>query len=255
MLAEFLQKVVDLGKRGDGATLLEHKSRPDKLWLVQGGTTTELDLPPPPRAPSLQGIPDVIEALGDDSLALAPEVYLDERGLVAFLNRDDRRQRLSMPFVKSERFKALERLATATSFSTTQAVKFLRFDLNGTGVEPVIAALKRVDFTRRSDGARIVEHGRESLGRTVEASVQQADAIPEAFRVQTPVFVNPGLRGAIADVRCGVYLDVDAEKVELRVLADELRAAVDGVLEQVAKALREALGPNVLVLHGSPGSI
>lgn len=253
MLAEFLDKLVGLGRASDKAEFIDHPKVPHCTWLRQGAQVEAVDLPNPERHPSLVGVADVVDALKDPLIATAPEVYYDQRGIVAFLNRGERRERLSMPFVRSAKWLKLEALARSPETHTTAgAIKMLRFELHSTGTEHVIQALRRVDFTRKSDGSRVVEHGRESLGRAVEARVQSADDIPEVFKVSTPVFLNPGLRQYTADVRCGVYIDVAKEAIEIRVLTDELAHAMDSVFEQMSESLREQLG--CPVFYGSPGA-
>jgi len=104
----------------------------------------------------------------------------------------------------------------------------------------VITALRQIDFTRTSAGKSHVEHGKESLGRSVEAAVQQADKVPEDFVVRVPVYTNPGAGAFLVEVRVMLYLDLEGQQVVLQTMPDELEKA-----HQVAQArLHEALVAN-----------
>lgn len=131
------------------------------------------------------------------------------------------------------------------------AVKMLRLELHGGNVSHVIQALSRIDFSRTSAGKTDVAHGKESLGRSVEAAVQQADGVPETFTVAVPVWSAFGFDRYSVQVQFGLYLDLQAQKVELRVLGDEIERVVGLATHAVAADLREAL-PSVPVFMGEP---
>lgn len=252
MLADFVKAIQGLAEAARAPRVLEVPGVPRKRWIEHGGELEGLELPAPDREHKLHGYDDVVAAARDSVIAPGPELYFDAAGVVLVLDRHDRRARVTMPLVESERFKLLRALrAQAHSLAQKAAVKLLRYDLHGTGVETVLQALRVLDFSRTSDGTRTVEHGKESLGRTVEARVQRADKVPESFKVTTPVWSNAGLRGIEAAVEVGLFLDMDDEKVELRVLADE----IDRALVVAQTALREKLAkdlPDVPTFNGAP---
>lgn len=252
MLAELIDKIRDVGRQADSLQLEVHDSLPETVFARFADRYEQIQVPPPRRAHTLLGFADIVAAVKAEEIAPAPEVFHDETGVRVLLNREDRRSTVSMPLAKTQRFARLEALTSGQDFDVRGAVKLLRFDLHGTGVDKVIGAIRRIDFTRRSEGAASADHGRESLGRSVEAAVQQADQVPEEFTVQTSVYANPGVRElSKVSVRCGVYLDVQNESIEIRVLADEIEAAVNAAQGAIGEALREQLG-EVPVFYGAP---
>ena len=117
----------------------------------------------------------------------------------------------------------------------------------------MLAALRQVNFHRKSDGQVSMHHGQESLGRSVEDAVQGASEIPEEFTVSVEMYSNPGVAQlSRVDVRIGVYLDVSNQKVELRVLGDEFALADQAVQDRLGTALRDGLG-KIPVFHGRHG--
>lgn len=159
---------------------------------------------------------------------------------------------VKVDLVESQRLKLCRAIEAAPrTMHPRDAVKMLRLDLHGGKHEAVIQALSQVDFTRNSTGRSHVEHGRESLGKSVEASVQQADKVPKEFTVGVPVWTNNGFTRYSVLLTFGVFLDLDNQAVELRVLSDECQRVVNQSLLAVVADLRDSL-PNVPVFLGTP---
>lgn len=251
MLAEAIQALVELTRRGDQANVQKVDELPRKVFIHQGNLTTEFDVPPPERRHDVVGFDDVVSMASDDEISTSPEVYYCSREIKILADRADRRESSTLLFNASARWEKLGKLSMPMSMSPSEAVKMLRFDLHGTGVEAVIQGLSRIDFTRTSGGKSHVDHGKESLGKSVEAAVQQADKVPESFNVNLCPVTNPGFQSIKVDVRCGVYIDLQQERVEIRVLADELDAASNAFTATVGEMLRAAL-PDVPIFHGTP---
>lgn len=258
MLSEFIQTITSLARQSAETKVLKVEGSHRKLIVSQNGTHEWVDIDPPLRKCSLIGFDDVVATVTDSGMCPKPEVWVGPRGVVVLPDRDDRHERLTLEPAMSERFELLVGLSGKRGgMSQRDALRMLRLQLNGTGVGAVETALRRLTFQRRSDGGGSIEHGRESLGRSVEAEVQQADSIPTEFTVTTPVWVNPGMRSLTSvPVQVGVFLDLEAETVELRPLADEVAGGLLRAQQLVASGLREALDdaghPACPVLLGAP---
>lgn len=253
MLAEAINTIAGLVETGNAIETF----RCDDLRkvLVRRGKEIEMhDLPPVQRGGRLHGVEDLVAAALDDEFAPDPEVFHEGDGIVLVLNRADRHELVKMPLTCTDRFLTLMSLAkTPRNMAPREWVRFLRFDLSGTGIDHVIAVLRKVDFARRSDGKMHVEHGRESLGRSVEMVVQTpGDAIPETFDVTVPVYATPGLRDATTvTLRMGVHIDVEATTVVIKPLADEIALAIDAAQVAIGNLLRSRLD-TVPVFYGAP---
>jgi hypothetical protein len=124
--------------------------------------------------------------------------------------------------------------------SQKQAIRLLRHDLAACNCDHILAALRKLDFHRRSDGARTIEHGRETLGRAVEAAVQGATDIPDGFTVEAPVWNTPGAAWPVT-VLCTLDLDAEAEKVVITTLPDHLALGLALAQRRLHEALAAAL--------------
>lgn len=252
MLSEALQYLVGLGQQARAVEVIKVGAFPDHVFVRVGSELQKLDAPPDRRNHHVGGMADFIE--GVQSMARqesAAQVFVSEKEIVALLDANDRRDRITLSLQTTTRF-ARARLLEAQpySFEPRAAVKFLRLEMHSANVEPIIQSLRRLDFQRTSSGRSAVEHGRESLGKSVEAVVQQAGDIPESFSIIVPIWSNQGAQKQ-ATIDVGVFLDLEAQKVELRVLADEIaRVLVQGT-NALAADLREAL-PQSQVYVGTP---
>ncbi len=211
------------------------------------------DYKPKQRSGTLFGINDVAIAALDGKISKSPEIYHDAKQVVILIDRDDRHEVISMPLVESSRWQTIKGLQLGHGFQPNELIKWIRFKLPGVvGANPLLAALRKVDFKRSSDGQRTTEHGKESLGMSIEAEVQGAQEIPTEFSAKVPVYCNPGLLDATeVTVRIGVHIDVENKRIEITPLADELNMAHDRAQLKVGDVLRaEAKG--VPVFFGSP---
>lgn len=229
----------------------KHPELPSKVLVRRGDEHEWEDVEAPQRMARVETLGDVEAYLKKNGKA--PQVFVDAVGVTAYLDAGERAEWVQMPFVKSKRMALLEQIEAGGGLSLTQkdAVKLLRFDLHGDRTANLLAALSRIDFTRSSTGSRTVEHGKESLGRSVEAKVQKADQIPEHVDIDLVPFANLGLRGFQTTVRLGVYLDMDTERIELKPLSDELQRGEASVVSSIADKLAELMGETP-VFHGSP---
>jgi hypothetical protein len=251
MLADFLEKIRELAKRGDSVQIATHDGLPDSVFVRHGDSLEVKDVPPSRRTHTVQGYEDITKAV-NDPMCSDGEIFHDHAGISLHLNRGDRRDTIRLPLNHSERWAKLESMRGGGKGTVRDVIRTLRFDLHGTGIESVIQALSKIDFTRKSDGGASVSHGRESLGQSVEASVQQADSVPETFVVHCSVYTNPGFRELTAvEVTCGIYLDLQNEQIEIRVLADELSKAENAAQTAIGAKLAVDL-PGTPVFHGCP---
>lgn len=253
MIREAIQEIAALARKSAAVEVVEI-IKLEKVAVRRGDAVEIHDIPPPRRKASLRGLQDLVAIIVDRTIAPAPEVYYDRTAVSVLLDRNDRRAVVVCQLQKTERWARLESLAAGVKFTPKEAIRLFRFELPSVGSQRLIDALRKVDFERKGTGASTVQHGRESLGKSVEIVVQQADQIPESIRIEIPVFSNPGLRFS-ASVEVGIYVDLEREAIEIRPLADEIESGIEAAQAQIALALNEELDdldPKPLVLHGVP---
>lgn len=247
MLKEFLETIASQVRRGDAATVTEVSSRPRHLLISQGGLREWVAKDPPLRAVKVGALSSLIAYLAP--FKDKAQVFLGPLGAVALLDGDDRRESATLALTPTDAWATLSGWTKWEQFHPETIVKELRGLDVPTGV---VAALRKLDFKRQSGTKIETEHGKESLGRRVEAEVQGADKVPEFFDVDVSVFAEDGCRRVVT-VRVEVYLNVKEETVDLRVTEDRVQRAVAEVLEDIADSIeahKEMAG--VRVFMGAP---
>lgn len=250
MLGEFLDKLIALGRSTAPRAQVVPELR--KVLLVDNGVATLNDLPPMQRGGTLFTLGDVVNFA--KGVCRKPECYVGGACVSILVDADDRSEVVRVPLQHTESFLRVLEMRKGAPMSPRDAVKFLRFGIEtNAGVERLISALRRVDFTRTADGTNTTEHGRESYGKAIAAQVQNRDDIPEAVDITVSVFRGPDLAPITQhSVRIGVYLDLERQCVILQPLADEVDRAMDAAVDAIATALGEAsIGP---VFRGAPNS-
>lgn len=250
MLSEFVARLVELGQKAKAVDFHVHPGLPNEVFVRHGDKLELIAAPAPLREHKLIGFTDLVAALTDKAIAPDPEVYIAGVSVMALLDRAERRSVVSMPLTETVRFQLCRDLEKPRGFAPRDLVKFLRLELHGGAHQAVTQAVSRLDFMRTSSGKSDVKHGRETLGRSVEAVVQQADEVPDSFVVTVPVWSTPGC-GFPARIEFGIYLDVEKQQVELRAFSDQCADARNGALWQLRKSIAEAC-PDVPVFMGAP---
>lgn len=177
-----------------------------------------------------------------------PVVWVHSTAVVAVLDDDDqRRHSLKMALTYSDQYAAI-RNNSGDSFTQSALIKWLKanFALD----IKLLAALRKVDFTRTGSGNSSREHGRETLGRSVEAAVQGTEEIPESFTVNIPAYSNSGLRAKFP-MELRINIDVENHEFELFAGPNEECMFQEQATDQVLQVLKDRL-PELEVFNGFP---
>ena len=251
MLAGFIHAIGELFRDANSIQIKNDKNT-GKIFVRQGDDFEVFDRPELDRSGLLLGLDDLIVAALDGDLVINPEVFHNDDKIVLILDRADGHERMTMPLSTTNRFEKLINMqGGGNQIAPRSLIRMLRFDLSGTCIYHVIAGLRKLDFTRKSDGSSVTEHGRESLGKNVEAAVQQAAAIPEEFNITVPLYSNAGLRDlSTATIAMGIHIDVFEQTIELSPLADEIERARVAVQRAIGEHLRSKMS-DIPVFNGS----
>lgn len=241
MLKEFIQSIRDLALEAERPFILKDPELPHDATLVAfKGKLEKIARVRPDRTEKLEDVGSFAKCVADFGAAdLKRTVFVGIEEAVCVYG-DDRFDRTRLPLKVTDRWRALLDLY-ARDFTPKEAVQFLRFVLHAAGADSMITALRVLNFEELKRVGSTVQHGRESLGRSIEAKVEQADRVPEQFRASVQVFRNAGLREIIAQVDVAVYLDVEKQRVRLVPLADAITSAFDTALWEAARKIEDVL--------------
>jgi hypothetical protein len=244
MIAEAIQAISNMARAAMQPTVLLQRPSRTTLWDPAHSAPFDLETEPAPRDHVITSITDLIDVIGEQKTHA--EVFHDATQITAVLDNKTRRDFAVLPLEPTRRWQALMSLREAgISLSPSEAVRFLRFNLPCDETLALIPLLRRVDFKRSEGGHEETAHGRESLGRAVEASIQGTAEIPESIVISLRAYSNHGLESAIASVQVGILLEPARAMITFRVIGDSYLDAALELETHVHDVLTTALGCTV----------
>lgn len=249
MILEALQYLFDRAVAAKSAQDVETQNPRVEVFNI-GGVLHTLDVPVGVN-PAAGTLDDLIEMVKDSAIAPDPEVYVGSDRIVAVLDRADRYNEAEFAPELTTLWEKLVGHQSPRAYDVSGIVDLLRHDLHGEHVTTLLPAVRRIDFTRTSSGHASKEHGRESLGKAVEAVVQQADQIPEEFTVDVSPYRGAGVLASRHQITVRITIAPETQKIVLRTSVDEMEAALMSVREATRTHLASKL-EGVPVFCGSP---
>lgn len=238
MFAELINAIEKLSVRASAAEVLTVQGVHGKAWTNVNGAITALDLDAPLRDHRVDSFNDLVAMANDRAIAPNPQLFHGPSEVSLVLDQESRREVITCPLRKTARFSMLEGMVTRPFSGTpSQVIRLIRFDLQGIGADALAASLSRVDFKRLAVDRISTRHGEDSLGRSVEAAVQNTTQIPETFIAELPVYANDGLRGITVQVKCGVFIDSSEGVITLQPLSDEIANAMHAVQRDLSELI------------------
>lgn len=156
---------------------------------------------------------------------------------------------VSWPIKGSSKFESLVKQAP-TPRAHVDFVRFIvqnlrdEFDASAPGLLGTIRNLKMKSLDTYQGE---VQHGRESMGRDIQNEIAGADKLPETIVIRVRRWAD---LDCFAEVECLLVLDVDARKLSLQPLADELEQAENAAQKWLHELLSGAVEASVF--YGTP---
>ena len=250
MLEEALIFLRDQFVDAKGLTLLPIPGDHRKVLLSQNGTHSERAVPTPDRGHTVYSVGDLIDAA--KRWDKAPVIWHDHAAVVLVCDDGDRFDRVTLPLAQAETFAAISKLASHCTFDQRALLRLLKFDLAGTLSVPLNLAnnLRALKFRTSSSAAEDIQHGKESLGKAIEAEVSGADALPEQVTLATRVYSTFG-EDEKWPIVCAFDIDVQEQKFRLKPLPGELEETIQRAQASIRQRIATAL-PDVAVFFGKP---
>ena len=190
------------------------------------------------------------EAIADSGEA-RPVVFVSIDQVRVILDAETYADHIRMPIDLTKAFETLRGLDKA--FDQRALLKFLRIDLDQTGAEAVVAEFRSLQWNRADGASGTVNHADESLGRSIEETVQNGQStIPQEFSVTVPVFQNEDLADIMFTFRIVVTLNFDSKTIQLTVPPVVCERSVWSSLDAVFRRVEKELGDSASVVRGQP---
>jgi len=215
-------------------------SRPDDFpadKIVQcnpDGSAEIIDVPFNRHAITID-TPDEFARFVDDHKTEDSRVFYDENGLTFIFSLDGKRDhRAHCPMGFTDEFKWLKNRSDQ-AMGQPNFVRLLRIDLRRCLPDSALLSIVRnLNFNTGAQGAGNLQHGKESLGRSITAEVRGETAIPEEVGLAVPLWTNFGF---IAPVTCAIEIFPQQTPPVFKLLPfpGQLDAAIDLGLQAVAE--------------------
>lgn len=143
------------------------------------------------------------------------EIWYSRAGVTLFLDKDERRNVVTMPLDLSPQIRRLAELEQhKPAFSQAEIIRELRITFAGClgPAGNLVEILRRVKFNATQDSDQTIQHGKSSLGKQITAQVTGAGIIPEDFVMDVPVFTSPRL----AHIRQAVHVALEPDAATCR---------------------------------------
>jgi hypothetical protein len=256
MLSEALELLQATAVDAADARIIGLPLEPRK-YLVQHGDNLEYrDIPPPLRNHKVGSVEDLIQLAKDLDVGGNEEqksiVWHSYCKAVLVVDGNDRRDLATLPLEYGDQFKTLSNLEQKGWIVQRDLIQLLRVDLKGCiTLSNLIENLRKIKFRVSSAGDANVQHGNESLGKSVEAEVSGTDVIPEDVIVNVKVYKNLGETERFP-VCCALDIDPHEQKFRFRPMADELEVAKQQAQESIRRRLNLGVPEGVNVYFGEP---
>lgn len=210
-------------------------------------------------APKRTHKPATLEDLGRlalyaHDLDLDPAVWHSEDKVHLVFSQNDPWDEAILPLVKTPQWLLMEKLADKVPLRQRELITILRVELAGCiGSPRLLNSVSHVNFRAGVQGESRLEHGRESMGKSVESEVAGVkEQIPERETVRVPLYENVGERGLRWDIECDLEVNATEQVFVFRPLPGQLEEAVALHQGDIRQRLQAALGDDVPVYSGTP---
>jgi hypothetical protein len=251
MLQEALKLIQDTATKADDLKIVNIPGDPRNVILEHAGGYVIHPVPPPLVNHVVYSIDDLAAFYGNcPEGSPQPTIWHTFGRIVMLTDESDRRERVSCPLVYSPAWVLLANLAKpdARWMSQKDFVRMLQIDF---GVDrAIVSAFRTIDFQRRQGDQGNVQHGRESLGRQVEAVVQGTSQLPEELMIGCAIYTTLG-ETAPHHVRSAVEIDATSGAFRLTPIPGELEAVMHAHQASIHQRLEKSCD-GASVYYGEP---
>lgn len=247
MLRECLELLQSTAVKAAGPYLVgESRDGRERMFIKPNGDVLRHDAGPFPRNHIFGALNDLVAFAARFT---NPSVWHHNDGVTVLCHDGNRGDVGKMPLMLSSQFEALVEAEKQPRFSQSKFIRLLHRTLD---VDPVVVLpFRRLDFQVIAASHGEFGHGKDRMGKSVQAEVKGTSAIPDEITVHVPVYQSPGER-ASEPVACSVDLDPQENLILFSPLPGELSKVLESRQFDIRTRLYQALGEDVNIYFGLP---
>lgn len=232
-MAGAVEKIAELATAGIKTTTFTHESERKGVYYVVGPDGKAVKtLADPAWHHERLGTPAELVRFIEEHKGESGVVFYGEASVVYVYDINDRRNVAVCELKTTLQYGWL--LNPTGAMRQTDFIRLLRITLRGC-LPPdsgLLSLVRNLKFNVTTDGGGTVQHGRESIGRSLKAELTGEGSIPEEVRLIVPVFQNHPFS---ALVTCAVELAPQEQTLQLTPYPMEARRAMDEALADIAE--------------------
>ena len=217
-------------------THIEYVAKPD-------GTVEKLTAEPYARLHGFETLAALIafaQAVldGKHGAGTKPVVWYSRESVAVIVDDAIRRDRGILPLRFTPQLQVLDNGDSSAPQQQADFVRFLRIQLDGT-LPPdsnFLSIVREIKFGNAMDGHGTINHGKESMGKEINAHVLGTGAIPKTITLLVRIFDSPDIC-YVHPIKCAVDVLVHEQMFRLVPLPMQIPDAVARAMQVVGKEL------------------
>ena len=252
MLKEFIDCISERAVKAAGPFVTPVAAEPEHVYLLNGVRQIAEPRPRDHKAMSLQTIVAFAMRDVDSHDGNPPATWYSRSGVVLLLSDTTRRDRVTLALDYSPQLKRLQALeAQPKPFGQRELIFMLRttFAHCLAPAGNILDVLRCVKWRSKAAADATVQHGKTSIGKTLEQELTGTGALPEYLTLDVPIFASgfPALRG---NVELALEPDAATETFQLLPLPGSIETAIADAEARIGAELRAALGEGAAIYYG-----
>lgn len=248
MLAEFVKALSEQAVKAAKPDIIALPGpSPEYLLRKADGTFEAKRGFPAPREHNAQDLQTIVNFATEDSA-----VWYCRDAVVCLVMDTDRFDRVTMDLAFTPQLTWLQGLSAANKFSQKDLVWHLR-----TLMKPclglagdLIGVLRQVQFSVGEEGASNIQHGKQSIGKSMRAEIGGTTQIPEYVTFDVMIWES-GFR-AHQQIECAMEPDPATQTFKLVPIPGAIEQAICEAEMKLGDALKKMLGDGKALHYGSP---
>jgi hypothetical protein len=258
MIAEALKYMHELGEAST-SPIVQCNAEPSHVYFRRraDGTFDKIIADGQPRANKASSLTSLIalarNATTEDGQPA--EIWHHRNGAVLLVG-EHRRDRVTFDAPFSTQLVRLMQLEKdQPAFKQDTLIKLLRVTFRESLVQvpTLIGLLRQVKFSVEQRGQSEVQHGKVSIGKTLDAEITGTGVLPEYVRLGVTIYAAASLAGIDSQVECALEPDAQTQTFQLIPLPGSIERAIAVGEEAIRRILaeeQEAAG--FALYHGTP---
>lgn len=205
------------------------------------GEIKEFEIDPPARRHevfTMDGIKQAAEKWG----GTGGVIWVSEKSVVLVTDDEERLDTVAWNLQHSATWLELVKLSAYPKLDQSTLIGYLKREFRKlNGATELLSSVRNIKWRNQEAGNSVIEQGKESLGNSIEAEVAGVGELPELLTIPVNVFDAQGLDKIVRVVSLDLDVRPSDKAFNLRPMKDELAAAKETTLAEIAETIRQSV--------------